>query len=109
MTHGADDGGTPVSVRPFRNRSASCGGPTRSVGAFSDPARTGRTSRGVTMITSSVSSCWKPFERKSVPMIGKEPSSGTWLIVLWKSFLIRPASAKLSPSRISTTVFARRV
>ena len=50
-------------MRPSSSRSASFGGLTRSVGAFRAIARTGLTSRGVTMITNSVSSRWNPVER----------------------------------------------
>ena len=61
------------------------------------------------MMTSSVSSCWNPVERNKAPMIGSEPSSGIWRTVSWKSLRMRPASAKLSPSRSSSVVLARRV
>ena len=53
LTNGLAAGGTPVSVRPLIRRSASFGGPTRSVGSLSAPSGTGRTRCGVTMITSS--------------------------------------------------------
>ncbi len=74
-----------------------------------EPARTGLTNRGVTMITNSVSSFWKLVERNSAPMIGIDPRIGNWRTVSWKSRRSRPAMAKLSPSRSSTVVLARRV
>ena len=101
--------GTPVSVRLAPNRSSSFGGLARSVGTLSAYAGTGRTSLGVTVMTSSVSSRWKLVDLNSRPMIGIDHSTGNCRTVSWKSVLSRPASAKLSPSCSSTTVLALRV
>ena len=78
-------------------------------GTFIAAARTGFTSRGVTMITNSVSWFSKLVERNRLPIIGIDPRTGNWLMVSLKSRRMRPAMAKLSPSRSSTVVRARRV
>ncbi|KAG0752966.1 hypothetical protein G6F22_021651 [Rhizopus arrhizus] len=69
----------------------------------------GRTSRGVTTITNSVSSCVESRLRKNDPMIGKSPSKGTLLTIalVWRD--TSPLITKLSPSPNSTVASARRV
>ena len=88
---------TAPSVLPLRKKSASFGGVARSVGTFIAAARTGFTSRGVTMMTSSVSSFWKLVDLNKLPMIGIDPRTGNWFTVSLKSRRMRPAIAKLSP------------